>query len=141
MKITSFKVTSGTKFNDPKENYRNHSVGTELSVTLEEGDMLQEAMEAARQVARETVDRERGTLLERCRLQHEFEERSKKAQYALEQIQRYERDTRSGKEAIEKFESMMHELRRRSEELAAQGVYVQVPALSAAAIGNGNDDD
>lgn len=138
MKITSFTVTAATKFNDPHEQYRNHSVGTEIRIELTEGENLDDAMEKARVLVRDTVDRERAKLLERCRLQHEFEEKVREARNTVRNMERFEQDTKSYQTQKEDFEREMTGLRELAEKLGGMGVFVQVPVL---AIGNGSSED
>lgn len=138
MKITSFTVTAATKFNDPHEQYRNHSVGTELRIELSEGETLDDAMESARALVRDTVDKERAKLLERCRLQHEFEEKVRDTRNTLRNMERYEQDTKSHKDQKEDFERQMATLRELAEKLGGMGVFVQVPVL---ALGNGSSEE
>lgn len=138
MKITSFTVTAATKFNDPHESYRNHSVGTELRIELTEGDTLDNAMEEARCLVRDTVDRERMKLLERCRMQHEFEQKARDVKDTLREIDHYDRDTTSRKNKEEKFQRQMDNLRELAEKLGGMGILVQVPVL---AIGNAPSDE
>jgi hypothetical protein len=88
MKIKSFTVHQATKFNDPRKSYRNHFVGCDLRVELEEGETLEVAMEQARAIARDKVDKEREALLSRCNHQHEFEELKRNLKYKLDELER-----------------------------------------------------
>ena len=130
MKITSFTVHQATKFNDPHESYRNHSVGCDLHVELEEGETLDTAMEQARSIAREKVDREREALLARCNAQHEFEELKRDLRYKVDELDRYERDTRQYNLKRERLDEAICKMKSLAERLNSQGVFVVLPTLA-----------
>jgi uncharacterized protein YcbK (DUF882 family) len=130
MKIRSFTIHQATKFNDPHESYRNHSVGADLHVELEEGESLDEAMEAARVMAREKVDKERQALLDRCNHQHEFEEAKRNLKYKVDELERYERDTRQYNLKRESVQEAVRKMEVLANALGAQGIFVSMPALA-----------
>lgn len=130
MKIKSFTVHQATKFNDPHESYRNHSVGCDLHVELEEGETLEAAMEQARAIARDKVDKEREALLSRCNHQHEFEELKRNLKYKFDELERYERDTRQYNLKRSSVEEAIAKMKTLAEALNAQGIFVAMPALA-----------
>lgn len=133
IKIISFTVHQATKFNDPHESYRNHSVGTDLHVELTEGQSLDDAMDEARKLARDTVDRERLALLERTRLQHQFEEKVKDLEREARDLDRYDAETKRHTEKKQRIEEGIEQLRQMAEKLGGMGILVQVPALQLGA--------
>lgn len=127
MKLKHITLEYGTKFNDPKKRYTNHSYHCRMEAELEAGDDAEAVRQALAVEAEGFVNRRRDAIFLAAEMEDEFKSAARDVGYAIDAIDRYEEGTRLRGEKVKEVEKKLLRMKDLQGKLAAAGVTVEMP--------------